>query len=248
VSRDDRPDVSQLIATTLRILTEPIGIEPLPTPDRSDAGAVGTPSPPMPLLWDLAARVAPTDSTVLITGESGVGKERLARWQHGASPRAQGPFVAVNCGALADALLESELFGHVARRLHGAVHDRLGMFEAAQSGTLFLDEIGEVSPPMQVKLLRAIQGREVMRLGETKGRPFDVRLVAATNRDLDLHGESPLAGTWPHVVTGLQCSHEIPNCCVTSRRRTLRLRYGYSIFIWIVTIHMHLSVRQRACY
>jgi transcriptional regulator with PAS, ATPase and Fis domain len=216
VSRDDRPDVSQLIATTLRILTEPIGIEPLPTPDRSDAGAVGTPSPPMPLLWDLAARVAPTDSTVLITGESGVGKERLARWQHGASPRAQGPFVAVNCGALADALLESELFGHVARRLHGAVHDRLGMFEAAQSGTLFLDEIGEVSPPMQVKLLRAIQGREVMRLGETKGRPFDVRLVAATNRDLDLHGESPLAGTWPHVVTGLQCSHEIPNCCVTS--------------------------------
>jgi hypothetical protein len=79
------------------------------------------------------------------------------------------------------------------------------MFEAAQSGTLFLDEIGEVSPAMQAKLLRAIQGREVMRLGETKGRPFDVRLVAATNRDLDLHGESPLAGTWPHVVTGLQC-------------------------------------------
>ena len=184
MSHDDRPDVSQLIATTLQILTEPIGVEPFPTPDRSDAGAVGTPSPPMPLLWDLAARVAPTDSTVLITGESGVGKEHLARWLHGASPRALHRLMAVNCGAFADTLLESALFGHARGAFTGAVHDQLGVFEAAQGSTLFLDEIGEVSPAMQVKLLRVIQEREVMRLGETTARPVDVRLIAATNRDL----------------------------------------------------------------
>jgi len=132
----------------------------------------------------LAARVAPLDSTVLITGESGVGKERLARWLHQASPRAHGPLVAVNCGAFADTLLESELFGHARGAFTGAVQDRLGVFEAATGGTLFLDEIGEVSPAMQVKLLRVIQEREVIRLGESKARPVDVRLIAATNRDL----------------------------------------------------------------
>ena len=132
----------------------------------------------------VAARVAPLDSTVLITGESGVGKERLARWLHQASPRAHGPFVAVNCGAFADTLLESELFGHARGAFTGAVQDRLGVFEAATGGTLFLDEIGDVSPAMQVKLLRVIQEREVVRLGETKARRVDVRLIAATNRDL----------------------------------------------------------------
>jgi transcriptional regulator with PAS, ATPase and Fis domain len=135
-------------------------------------------------LMALAARVAPLDSTVLITGESGVGKERLARWLHRASPRAHRPFVAVNCGAFADTLLESELFGHARGAFTGAVQDRLGVFEAATGGTLFLDEIGDVSPAMQVKLLRVIQEREVMRLGDTKVRPVDVRLIAATNRDL----------------------------------------------------------------
>jgi len=135
-------------------------------------------------LLALAARVAPLDSTVLITGESGVGKERLARWLHGASRRADGPFVAVNCGAFADTLLDSELFGHVRGAFTGAVQDRPGLFEAAQGGTLFLDEIGEVSLAMQVKLLRVIQEREVIRLGETKTRRVDVRLIAATNRDL----------------------------------------------------------------
>jgi transcriptional regulator with PAS, ATPase and Fis domain len=132
----------------------------------------------------LAARVAPLDSTILITGESGVGKERLARWLHESSTRARRPFVAVNCGAFADTLLESELFGHTRGAFTGAVHDRPGVFEAAAGGTLFLDEVGEVSPAMQVKLLRVIQERELIRLGETKARRIDVRLIAATNRDL----------------------------------------------------------------
>jgi two-component system response regulator HydG len=186
MSRPDRPDVSRLIATTLRILTEPMGADAVPpqTPERSDVGSVGTSSPSMPRLWDLAARVAPTDSTVLITGESGVGKEHLARWLHAASPRAPRRLMAVNCGAFADTLLESALFGHARGAFTGAVHDHLGVFEVAHGSTLFLDEIGEVSPAMQVKLLRVIQEREVMRLGETTARPVDVRLIAATNRDL----------------------------------------------------------------
>jgi transcriptional regulator with PAS, ATPase and Fis domain len=135
-------------------------------------------------LMALAARVAPLDSTILITGESGVGKERLARWLHHASMRTRGPFMAVNCGAFADTILESELFGHARGAFTGAVQDRLGVFEAAAGGTLFLDEVGEVSPAMQVKLLRVTQEREVIRLGETRTRRVDVRLMAATNRDL----------------------------------------------------------------
>jgi transcriptional regulator with PAS, ATPase and Fis domain len=138
----------------------------------------------MARLMALAARVAPLDSTILISGESGVGKERLARWLHQASMRTRGPFMAVNCGAFADTILESELFGHARGAFTGAVQDRLGVFEAAAGGTLFLDEVGEVSPAMQVKLLRVIQEREVIRLGETRTRRVDVRLIAATNRDL----------------------------------------------------------------
>jgi two-component system, NtrC family, response regulator HydG len=141
-------------------------------------------SPPMRQLIDLARRVAKVDSTVVITGESGSGKERIARLVHDESTRAAGPFIAVNCGAITETLLESELFGHARGAFTGAVQDRPGLFEAAHRGTLLLDEIGEVSPGMQVKLLRALQEREIRRVGENRNRAVDVRVVAATNRDL----------------------------------------------------------------
>ncbi len=144
-------------------------------------------SPLMRTLVDLARRVAKVDSTTLITGESGSGKERIARLVHQESTRAAGPFIAVNCGAITETLLEGELFGHARGAFTGATQDRPGLFEAANSGTLLLDEVGEVSPGMQVKLLRALQEREVRRVGENKSRKVDVRIVAATNRDL-AHG------------------------------------------------------------
>jgi two-component system response regulator HydG len=135
-------------------------------------------------LVDLARRVAKVDSSVLIGGESGSGKERIARLVHEESTRAAGPFIAVNCAAITESLLEGELFGHARGAFTGATHDRPGLFEAANGGTLFLDEIGEVSPGMQVKLLRALQEREIRRVGENRIRSVDVRIVAATNRDL----------------------------------------------------------------
>jgi two-component system, NtrC family, response regulator HydG len=144
-------------------------------------------SPKMRQVVDLARRVAKVDSTVLITGESGSGKERIARLVHEESTRAAGPFIAVNCGAITETLLESELFGHARGAFTGATQDRPGLFEAANSGTLLLDEVGEVSPGMQVKLLRALQEREIRRVGENKSRRVDVRVLAATNRDL-AHG------------------------------------------------------------
>ena len=138
----------------------------------------------MKKIVDMAWRVAKVDSSILVTGESGVGKELMAHFIHDQSSRACGPFLAVNCGALTETLLESELFGHAKGSFTGADRDRAGLFEAAAGGTLFLDEIGEVSPGMQVKLLRALQEREVRRVGENKSRPVNVRVVAATNRNL----------------------------------------------------------------
>lgn len=153
-------------------------------PPHDDEQAFGVFSPAMQGLVDLASRVASVDSTILITGESGVGKERLARFIHRTSERAAGPFVAVNCGALSETLAESELFGHARGAFTGAFQDRPGLFECADGGTLLLDEVGDVPLPLQVKLLRVLQEREVRRLGENRQRRINVRLIAATNRNL----------------------------------------------------------------
>ncbi|MFL5529809.1 MAG: sigma-54-dependent transcriptional regulator [Gemmatimonadaceae bacterium] len=133
----------------------------------------------------VAESVAATDSTVLLQGESGTGKEVVARYIHDLSPRAEKPFLSINCGALPESLLESELFGHVKGSFTGASRDKEGLFAAAGDGTFFLDEIGETTPATQVKLLRALQQREVIPVGATEARPVDARVIAATNRDLE---------------------------------------------------------------
>lgn len=132
----------------------------------------------------LAKRAAASDATVLIQGETGTGKELIARTIHRQSQRNAGPFVAVNCGAYTDSLLASELFGHVRGAFTGAIAYRAGVFEAAGGGTVFLDEIGAMSPAMQVKMLRVLQERQVVRVGSSKEIPVDVRVIAATNADL----------------------------------------------------------------
>ena len=133
---------------------------------------------------DLVERVAPTDATLLIQGESGTGKEVIAKAVHHASARATRPFVAVNCGAVPETLLESELFGYVRGAFTGATVNKIGLFEEATGGTLFLDEIAEMPPALQVKLLRVLQSGEVRRLGATQTATIDVRVVAATHGDL----------------------------------------------------------------
>jgi len=142
-------------------------------------------SPSMIELYKEIARVAPTRSTVLIFGESGTGKELVARSIHQHSNRSTGPFVAINCGALTETLLEAELFGHVRGAFTGAVADRKGLWEAAESGSLFLDEVGETSQAMQVKLLRALQEGEIRRVGSSGPTRVDARIIAATNRNLE---------------------------------------------------------------
>ncbi|MEX2282840.1 MAG: sigma-54 dependent transcriptional regulator [Gemmatimonadota bacterium] len=128
--------------------------------------------------------VAPSEATVLITGETGTGKELVARAIHNFSARARGPFIAVNCAALAESLLESELFGHVRGAFTGAVRDHAGLFQAAHGGTILLDEIGDISPAMQHRLLRVVQERELLPVGGTTAVKVDVRILATTNRDL----------------------------------------------------------------
>jgi two-component system response regulator AtoC len=149
----------------------------------ANGSIVGT-SESMRAAIDVARKVAPHPSTVLVTGESGTGKELVARLIHQESSRAKGPFVAVNCGAIPEALLESELFGHEKGAFTSASREKAGLFEEAHEGTLFLDEIGELPAALQVKLLRALQEGDIRRVGATASRPVDVRVVAATNRDL----------------------------------------------------------------
>lgn len=141
-------------------------------------------SPAMQAFINVAKRVAPSDASLLITGETGVGKERLARAIHAEGPRSKGPFIAVNCGAFPDSLLESELFGHEEGAFTGASRARRGWFELSHGGTIFLDEIGEMPLHLQVKQLHVLQNHEVQRLGSERSIEVDVRVIAATNRDL----------------------------------------------------------------
>ncbi len=159
-----------------------------PTANKTDAteplpGMVGT-SPAMQEVYRLVRQVAPTNATVLLTGETGTGKELVARAIHELSPRASGPYIRVNCGALSETLLESELFGHVKGAFTGAIENRTGRFEAAHGGTIFLDEISTISFKLQVKLLRVLQEHEFERVGDTRTIRVDCRFIAATNRDL----------------------------------------------------------------
>jgi transcriptional regulator with PAS, ATPase and Fis domain len=136
-------------------------------------------------VFRIIRKVAPTDTSVLILGETGTGKELVARELHRLSNRARGPFISINCGAIPENLLESELFGHKKGSFTGALADKLGKFEAAAGGTLFLDEICEMPMNLQVKLLRVLQERQIERIGEISLRPIDIRVLAATNKDLD---------------------------------------------------------------
>lgn len=160
---------------------------------KTGTGEIVTRSAEMLSLVDVAVQVASSNITVLIEGESGTGKELLARLVHRNSPRAEKPLVHVNCAALAETLLESELFGHVRGAFTGAVKDRQGRFEVAHGGTVFLDEIGEVALATQVKLLRFLQSKEFDRVGESTPRQVDVRVIAATNRNLE---DAVRAGTF----------------------------------------------------
>jgi DNA-binding NtrC family response regulator len=178
--------VEEVVQTAQRALerTKPETREEINETELVSTAIVGR-SPVMIELYKEIARVAPTRSTVLISGESGTGKELVARAIHENSPRKNEVFVAVNCGALTETLLESELFGYVKGAFTGAVGDRRGLWEEAKNGTLFLDEISEISLAMQVKLLRALQENEIRRVGSSVNTKVNARIIAATNRDLE---------------------------------------------------------------
>jgi transcriptional regulator with GAF, ATPase, and Fis domain len=147
-------------------------------------GSITGSCPQMIEVYKRVEKVASTDITVLVTGETGTGKELIAHEIHARSPRAKGPFVTVNCGAIPENLIESELFGHIKGSFTGAIANQVGKFQAADKGTIFLDEIGEMPLALQVKLLRVLQERQIQRVGDAKAVPIDVRVVAATNREL----------------------------------------------------------------
>ena len=171
-------------ALHLRALTEPNG-HALMLPESTQATPLLGRSVAMQDLYKMIGRVAPTDTTVLLSGESGTGKELVARAIHQHSLRADGPWVALNCAAIPEPLLESELFGHEKGAFTGAIERKPGSFEEASGGTLFLDEAGELPLAVQAKLLRALQEKEIRRLGGRESLPIDVRIIAATNRDLE---------------------------------------------------------------
>jgi DNA-binding NtrC family response regulator len=173
----------QIGGTTLRIELKDDAVT-IPISARDAFGPILGASVEMRRMYSVIERAAPTETTVLVHGETGTGKELVARALHDASPRSQGPFVAFDCGALAPNLVESELFGHMRGAFTGAVADRKGVFEEAHGGTLFLDELGELPLSLQPKLLRALESRQVKRLGAAQPRSVDVRVVAATNRPL----------------------------------------------------------------
>ncbi|MBS1792340.1 MAG: sigma-54-dependent Fis family transcriptional regulator [Acidobacteria bacterium] len=180
-------DIDGIVAVVKRVLAEKDEKEALRDDElcgMPEADLLGR-SPQMVALYKKIARVAPTSATVLVTGESGTGKELVARAVHKYSLRANANFIPVNCGALTDTLLESELFGHKRGSFTGAVSDRRGLWEEAGGGTLFLDEIGETSQLMQVKMLRALQEKEIRRVGDSRSTKVDTRIIAATNRDLE---------------------------------------------------------------
>jgi DNA-binding NtrC family response regulator len=180
-------DVAELTTTVRRTLERSRILEESrnkPKAAERPAGIVGK-SPAMLDVYKMVARVAATQSTVLVIGESGTGKELVARAIHNNSPRATGPFVAVNCTAITESLLESELFGHQKGAFTGAVAQKRGLFEEAQGGTLFLDEIGDVGAKMQASLLRVLQEGEFRRVGGNEAVKVDVRVVAATNKELE---------------------------------------------------------------
>jgi DNA-binding NtrC family response regulator len=179
----DRETKIRVGDTTIRMVPLDRSVE-IPIPARTSFGSLVGISAAMRRVFDSLGKVAPTDTTVLLTGESGTGKEVAARTIHDASPRAKGPFVVVDCGALPANLIESELFGHARGAFTGAVRSRVGAFETATGGTIFLDEIGELPVDLQTRLLGVIERRTVTPLGDTASRAVDVRIVAATNRDL----------------------------------------------------------------
>ena len=186
-------DHDEMLQTVARILSEPrqtpaavVSAEPAPqspAPVEGEIGIIGS-CPAMQDLFGKIRKVAPTDSTVLIQGESGTGKELVARALHNLSKRAKAPLISVNCAAIPESLIESELFGHEKGAFTGAVAGRTGLVEAADGGTLFLDEIGELPLEAQARLLRVLQEGEIRRVGSVQSQKVDVRLIAATHRDL----------------------------------------------------------------